>query len=92
MDDFVSALKSNDLVKAKKAFGAIMLERTSDLISQRKVEIAQSIMIEGEETEKDFNKRVKDDDKFPDGGDEDKKGKKSDDDADEGDDDEDEDD
>lgn len=53
MEDFISALKSNDLVKAKKAFGAIMLEQTADLISQRRVEIAQSIMIEGEEKEDD---------------------------------------
>lgn len=51
MEDFISALKSNDLVKAKKAFGAIMLEQTADLISQRRVEIAQSVMIEGEEKE-----------------------------------------
>lgn len=53
MEDFISALKSNDLVKAKKAFGAIMLEQTADLISQRRVEIAQSVMIEGEEKEDD---------------------------------------
>lgn len=53
MEDFISALKSNDLVKAKKAFGAIMLEQTADLISQRRVEIAKSVMIEGEEKEDD---------------------------------------
>ena len=74
MEDFISAIKSNDLVKAKKAFNGIMLEQTAGLISKRKIEIAQSIVIEGEEAKEDDE---------PDE-DEDKKGKKSDDDADEG--------
>ncbi|ULA52689.1 prohead core protein [Enterobacter phage vB-EclM_KMB20] len=63
MEDFISALKSNDLVKAKKAFGAIMLEQTADLISQRRVEIAQSIMIEGEEKEDDEDENDDSEDK-----------------------------
>jgi hypothetical protein len=63
MEDFISALKSNDLVKAKKAFGAIMLEQTADLISQRRVEIAQSIMIEGEEKEDDKDEDTDSEDK-----------------------------
>ena len=71
MEDFISAIKSNDLVKAKKAFGAIMLEQTADLISQRRVEIAQSIMIEGEEKEDDENDDSEDKgDKDPDSKDE----------------------
>lgn len=72
MEDFISALKSNDLVKAKKAFGAIMLEQTADLISQRRVEIAQSIMIEGEEKEDDEENDDSEDkgDKDPDSKDE----------------------
>lgn len=71
MENFISAIKSNDLVQAKKAFNAIMLERTADLIEERKKHIAASVMIEGEEPE--------DDEDAP------KKGSKSDDDADEGD-------
>ncbi|WZB37644.1 prohead core protein [Erwinia phage COW86c] len=63
MEDFISALKSNDLVKAKKAVGAMMLERTADLISQRRVEIAQSIMIEGEEKEDDKDEDTDSEDK-----------------------------
>jgi hypothetical protein len=63
MEDFISALKSNDLVKAKKAVGAMMLERTADLISQRRVEIAQSIMIEGEEKEDDEDENDDSEDK-----------------------------
>ena len=72
MEDFISALKSNDLVKAKKAFGAIMLEQTADLISQRRVEIARSIMIEGEEKEDDEENDDSEDkgDKDPDSKDE----------------------
>jgi hypothetical protein len=72
MEDFISALKSNDLVKAKKAFGAIMLEQTADLISQRRVEIAQSVMIEGEEKEDDEENDDSEDkgDKDPDSKDE----------------------
>ena len=72
MEDFISALKSNDLVKAKKAFGAIMLEQTADLISHRRVELAQSIMIEGEEKEDDEENDDSEDkgDKDPDSKDE----------------------
>lgn len=53
MEDIISAIKSNDLVKAKRAFNAIMLERTSNLIESRKIDIARSIIIEGEEPEDD---------------------------------------
>lgn len=49
MENFISAIESNDLVAAKKAFGAIMAERTSGLIEERKKFIAASVMIEGEE-------------------------------------------
>ncbi|QYN80620.1 prohead assembly (scaffolding) protein [Kosakonia phage Kc304] len=53
MEDFVSAVKSNDLIKAKKAFNAIMLERTAGLIEEQRKLIAQSIVIEGEEPKDD---------------------------------------
>lgn len=49
MDAFINAVKSDDLVKAKKAFGPIMLERTAALMEARKKELAAKIMIEGED-------------------------------------------
>lgn len=51
MENYISAIESRDLVAAKKAFGAIMAERTSGLIEERKKFIAASVMIEGEEPE-----------------------------------------
>lgn len=53
MDAFIDAVKSNDLVKAKKAFGPIMLERTNALMEARKRELAAAIMIEGEAPEEE---------------------------------------
>lgn len=53
MENYISAIESRDLVAAKKAFGAIMAERTSGLIEERKKFIAASIMIEGEEHDED---------------------------------------
>lgn len=53
MQDFISAIKSNDLVKATKAFGPIMSERIVGLIESRKAEIARSVLIEGEEPDED---------------------------------------
>ncbi|ARW58150.1 prohead core protein [Serratia phage X20] len=82
MEDFVSAVKSNDLIKAKKAFNAIMLERTAGLIEEQRKLIAQSIMIEGEEPEdEDEDKESKDDksEKFPKKGEKEDKSEKSDD-------------
>lgn len=53
MDAFIDAVKSNDLVKAKKAFGPIMLERANALVESRKRELAAQIMIEGEESDEE---------------------------------------
>lgn len=53
MEQLIEAIKSNDLVKAKKAFGAIMSERKLSLVESRKLEIARSVLIEGEESEED---------------------------------------
>lgn len=53
MDAFVEAIKNNDLVKAKKAFGSIMTERTTALIESRKKELAAQVMIEGEAVDYD---------------------------------------
>lgn len=49
MEDLIEAIKSNDLVAVKKSAYPLISERINSLIEQRKVEIARSIMIEGEE-------------------------------------------
>ena len=81
MDDLFEAIKSNDLVAVRKYFAENIGPVCGSLIEERKIEIARSIMIEGEEP--------KDEDE--DDGKAEKKDKKESDDADEGDDDEDED-
>lgn len=84
MDDLFEAIKSNDLVAVRKYFAENIGPVCGSLIEERKIEIARSIMIEGEEP--------KEDDEDKDDGKEEKKDKKESDDADEGDDDDDEDD
>lgn len=54
---YISACLSNDLVQARKLFESIMHERTLDLISERKAELARSFMIEGEEPEDDESEK-----------------------------------
>lgn len=81
MDDLFEAIKSNDLVAVRKYFAENIGPVCGSLIQERKIEIARSIMIEGEEPKEDDED--KDDDKAE------KKDKKESDDADEGDDDED---
>lgn len=63
MENYISAIESRDLVAAKKAFGAIMAERTSGLIEERKKFIAASVMIEGEEPVDDEDEDDEDEDK-----------------------------
>lgn len=82
MDDLFEAIKSNDLVAVRKYFAENIGPVCGSLIEERKIEIARSIMIEGEEP-KDDEDEDKDDGKAE------KKDKKESDDADEGDDDED---
>lgn len=81
MDDLFEAIKSNDLVAVRKYFAENIGPVCGSLIQERKIEIARSIMIEGEEPKEDDedDKDTKDE----------KKDKKDSDDADEGDDDED---
>lgn len=62
MENYISAIESRDLVAAKKAFGAIMAERTSGLIEERKKFIAASVMIEGEEPDEDEDEDKSDED------------------------------
>lgn len=81
MDDLFEAIKSNDLVAVRKYFAENIGPVCGSLIEERKIEIARSIMIEGEEPKED------DED-----GKAEKKDKKESDGADEGDEDEDEDD
>lgn len=76
MDDLFEAIKSNDLVAVRKYFAENIGPVCGSLIEERKIEIARSIMIEGEEPKED------DED-----GKAEKKDKKESDDADEGDDD-----
>lgn len=87
MEDLIEAIKSNDLVAVKKAFAPLIAEKTSELIEARKIEIAQSVMIEGEEADDDDEDDDKDDkDDKSDKGDKPGKDDKSDDDKDEDDD------
>lgn len=53
MEALMEAIKSNDLVAVRKAIAPLLQERTSNLIENRKIELAQSVMIEGEEPEVD---------------------------------------
>lgn len=80
MDDLFEAIKSNDLVAVRKYFAENIGPVCGSLIKERKIEIARSIMIEGEEPKEDDEDEDKDDGK------EEKKDKKESDDADEGDD------
>lgn len=74
MDDLFEAIKSNDLVAVRKYFAENIGPVCGSLIEERKIEIARSIMIEGEEPKEDDDEAEK-------------KDKKESDDADEGDDD-----
>ena len=84
MEGIIEAIKSNDLVAVRKYFAENIGPVCGSLIEERKIEIARSIMIEGEEP--------KEEDEGKDDGKEEKKDKKESDGADEGDDDDDEDD
>ena len=53
MEELMEAIKANDLVAVRKAVAPLLQERTSSLIEELKVEIASSVMIEGEEPEED---------------------------------------
>ncbi|ENM4226222.1 hypothetical protein AB7S05_000268, partial [Escherichia coli] len=47
----IEAIKSNDLVAARKLFAEAMAARTIDLIKEEKIAIARNFLIEGEEPE-----------------------------------------
>ncbi|MEG1905254.1 MAG: hypothetical protein RR212_12730 [Bacteroidales bacterium] len=71
MKEFIEAIKSGDLVEAKKQFYSIMEDRTEALRQEMRVEIAEAVRIEGETDEDDGDED--DDDKGGDKGDKDKK-------------------
>lgn len=60
MEDLIEAIKSNDLVAVRKAFAPLLAEKTASLIEARKIEIARSIMIEGEEPEEEDDESEED--------------------------------
>ena len=80
MEGLIEAIKSNDLVAARKLFAEAMAARTIDLIKEEKIAIARNFLIEGEEPE--------DEDDDEDGDDEDDKKDKDSDEDDEDEDDE----
>ncbi|QVW54375.1 hypothetical protein KFSEC3_00218 [Escherichia virus KFS-EC3] len=78
MEGLIEAIKSNDLVAARKLFAEAMAARTIDLIKEEKIAIARNFLIEGEEPDDDEDE---DDDEDSDDKD-DKKDKDSDEDED----------
>ncbi|ATE86428.1 prohead core protein [Escherichia coli] len=76
MEGLIEAIKSNDLVAARKLFAEAMAARTTDLIKEEKITIARNFLIEGEEPDDE------DDDEDSDDGKDDKKDKDSDEDED----------
>lgn len=69
MTNIVEAIKANDYMKVKSIFTESMEAKTKELREARKIEVAKSVMIEGEEPIED-----EDDEK----GDEGKEGEKED--------------
>ena len=49
MDEFINAMKQQDLVACKKAFDIVMADKLAVAIEDRRSEIIQSVKIDGEE-------------------------------------------
>ncbi|WWT49737.1 prehead core component [Escherichia phage 236Ecol005PP] len=62
MEGLIEAIKSNDLVAARKLFAEAMATRTIDLIKEEKIAIARNFLIEGEEPEDDEDEDDDEDD------------------------------
>ena len=77
MEGLIEAIKSNDLVAARKLFAEAMAARTIDLIKEEKIAIARNFLIEGEEPDDEDEDEDEDDDEDSDDKD-DKKDKDSD--------------
>lgn len=56
MTNIVEAIKANDYMKVKSIFTESMEAKTKELREARKIEVAQSVMIEGEEPLDDEDK------------------------------------
>lgn len=69
MKEFIEAIKSGDLVEAKKQFYSIMEDRTEALRQEMRVQLAEAVRIEGE-TDDDDDSDEDDDDKGDDKGEE----------------------
>lgn len=63
MEGLIEAIKSNDLVAARKLFAEAMAARTIDLIKEEKIAIARNFLIEGEEPEDEDDEDKDSDDK-----------------------------
>lgn len=63
MEGLIEAIKSNDLVAARKFFAEAMAARTIDLIKEEKIAIARNFLIEGEEPEDEDDDDEDSDDK-----------------------------
>lgn len=81
MEGLIEAIKSNDLVAARKFFAEAMAARTIDLIKEEKIAIARNFLIEGEEPDDEDDEDEDDEDEDSDDKD-DKKDKDSDEDED----------
>lgn len=71
MEGLIEAIKSNDLVAARKLFAEVMAARTIDLIKEEKIAIARNFLIEGEEPEDEDDDEDEDEDSDEDDEDED---------------------
>ena len=80
MEGLIEAIKSNDLVAARKLFAEAMAARTTDLIKEEKIAIARNFLIEGEEPDDEDDDEDEDDEDSDDK--DDKKDKDSDEDED----------
>ena len=76
MEGLIEAIKSNDLVAARKLFAEAMAARTIDLIKEEKIAIARNFLIEGEEPDDEDDEDEDDDEESEDK--DDKKDKDSD--------------
>lgn len=63
MEGLIEAIKSNDLVAARKLFAEAMAARTIDLIKEEKIAIARNFLIEGEEPDDEDDEDEDGDDK-----------------------------
>ncbi|QHA33544.1 prohead [Salmonella phage pSe_SNUABM_01] len=63
MEGLIEAIKSNDLVAARKFFAEAMAARTIDLIKEEKIAIARNFLIEGEEPDDEDDDDEDSDDK-----------------------------